>query len=485
MAARLITTTARGSFNAMRFQGILVTDGYAQLSSMLAKALSPAHVLFFAEPVHDASGATTDWYTEAEGPLRSFTELPPEERERAEHRIASLATDVHRLAEKLQAGQDASAAMRGSILELALRYPGPEHMYLAGDQPVLTNWGFGPGTQGAQPEDLMRLGLARSAPGPGQPASAAAAPHPAAAGAAPAAVALGAAVFPWWRLLWAFLLGLLLALALWYLAGLLFGPAACALWPAPVPGCAPVAPPVRQEPEHPEDHALVALMTAEQEKERSLRRQLEELRRQLEERARLCVRTPAPEASAPEPPGDEPEMREEKPEEPPSLAELLPTTPEPPPAPEPKPQPKPKPKPVEKPVEKPKKQARGEDLSIPESAKKNNDMSFLEGCWDSDSGLFAQNTGEPITVQYCFDANGRGSRTIQKSRSNDRCVGSVRAKFDALGALHIDADGAACGRGGGFVPQQVECTQGAGSANCYGQERGGRHNKWKATFRRS
>ena len=124
-------------------------------------------------------------------------------------------------------------------------------------------------------------------------------------------------------------------------------------------------------------------------------------------------------------------------------------------------------------------------MRIPDSAKKNNDVSFLEGCWDSETGLRSDKTREPIGVQYCFDSSGRGTRTITKKQSGDHCVGSVRARFDSSGKLRFDSDGAPCGRGGGFVPEIVDCTSFSGKAECYGTERGGKQRKWKARFRRS
>lgn len=493
MASTFIATTRRGDFNAMRYQGILVTDCWPQLSSLLEKQLSPGHALFIAEPVHEASGNTTDWYTAAEGAPVPLSQLPPGEQAVARARIQTLASDIDALAASLKDDQNSSKNMRGNILALALRYPGEEHIHMVGDQPVLTCWGYAPGTMGAQPEDLMRLGMA--VPAAATTSTAAAAAHSA------QTAAVSVSPFPWWRALLWFLLGLLLLAALFFLASLLFGPSGCvtpnALPPGwssawPPAGCAPVSPSVEEKAIEPAaDPERVKTLTAEQEKEVTLRRQLDDLRRRLEERAALCTQPPKqqiPEEKPkePEPPVVEPPKEEPKEKvQPPSLADLMPTTPDPPKE-EPKPDPpKQEPKPAPKP--KPQKQARGEDMRIPENAKKNKDVSFLEGCWDSDPGLVSMNTGEPIDVKYCFDANGRGTRTVTMTRSRDRCVGSVRANFDALGNLNINADGAACGKGGSFVPQDVQCSQasGGGKATCYGQERGGRRNKWDAKFRRS
>ena len=137
----------------------------------------------------------------------------------------------------------------------------------------------------------------------------------------------------------------------------------------------------------------------------------------------------------------------------------MPLTPEAPPEPEPKPEPKPapKPKPEQKPEQKPKPQKpkKGEELRIPKDAPKDNNMSFLEGCWSSETGLVNRRTGEPLDVQYCFDAGGRGSRVVRQKDANSRGRGSVRFRSDSRGKLHTDADSAAVSQRGPFVPTGV------------------------------
>lgn len=491
MSSTFIATTPRASYDAMRFQGILVTESHAQIASMLEKNLSREHALLFAEPVHEASGESTDWYTQAEGTPVQLTSMPPEAQAQAKMRFAHLAGDIDRLATTLRQDPNQSKQIRGNILSLALKYPGVEHLYMVGSQPVIICWGFGPGTTGAQPEDMMRLGAAGAVA-----ATAAELPPP-----PPSSANEKRAGFPWLRALLAFLLGLLLLIGLFFLISLLFGPAGCsrdAILPA---GCSAQAPP--EEPQlKPE---LQSSLTAEQEKEKSLRRQLDDLRNELDKRAALCKPIPplaqAPKVEPPVPtplqPEEKPvpeEPKQEEPEAPPSMEELMPLTPEAPPEPKPEPKPKAEPKPTPKPEPKPKedpkpkatpKPKKGEELRIPKDAPKNNNMSFLEGCWSSETGLVNRRTGEPLDVQYCFDANGRGSRVVKQKRSNSRCAGSVRARFDSSGKLLIDADSAACSNGGNFVPHYVQCTpDSSGKAQCYGQERGGQSNRWQARFRR-
>jgi hypothetical protein len=506
MSSTLIATTRRGAFNALRFQGILVTESYAQLAALLEKRLSPRHARFLAEPAHDASGSTTDWYTRTDERVRPVAELPESEKGEALRAVSAVAADIAELAETLKASPDSSSVIRGNILSLALHYPGEEHLYTAGDQPVLTCWGFDPGSPDVQPEDLVRLGNALPAPKPAPPIppdpaapmqeSAAAGPvprpappvPPVPAAPVPAAPAQGSAkaarritASPLRGALWGalsrLLAGLALALALYFLIALLAGPSGCLPAGERTGGCAraPAPPAVNATAGVPEtDAALLRGLSAEQEKEESLRRELADLRRRLENRILECRRTPPP----PPAPDKKAPDKEEAETPPPSLADLMPVTPEPEPeAPAPQPKPEPKPKaPAQK---------KGEDLKIPEDARKNKDMRFLEGCWNSDSGLM-DSSGDPVTVTYCFDDKGNGTRAINRKQRGDRCAGSVRARFDASGKLLIDADGAACPRGSAFVPHRVECLPGTGGdARCNGRELGGFKNRWNAKFRKN
>jgi hypothetical protein len=484
MPSTFIATTGRGACNALRFQGILATESHAQLAALLEARLSPRHARFLAEPAHDASGNSTDWYAQTKETVRPIGELPEEEQGAALRAVSALAADIENLAEKLKSGPDASSVIRGNILSLALRYPGKECLYIAGDQPLLICWGFDPGSPDVRPEDLVRLGAALPVPVKAGVPPAAAAPEGvnAAPGAVPPVVG-SVAVFSLRGALLRLLAGLALALALCFLVALLVGPSGCGpsgerpagCSPAPVPPAENAAPGVTET-----DTELLRELNAEQEKEESLRRELEDLRRRLEARILEC-----PRSVPPLPPEPEKTAREKEEVPPPVMADLMPVTPDPEPEP-PKPEPpKPEPKPERRPKPKVPKQKKGEDLKIPEDARKNNDMGFLEGCWNSDSGL-VDSSGDPVIVTYCFDDKGNGTRAISRKQKGDRCAGSVRARFDRSGKLLIDADGAACPRGSAFVPHRVECLPGTGGdANCNGREMGGFKNRWNAKFRKN
>jgi hypothetical protein len=160
MNTRRIATSSRKDFEVLRYQGIAASDGYAQISA-IATSLGPEHALLFAEPAYDITGASTDWYTAAEGDIRPFADLSPEEQKRTRSRVAELADDIGELAEQLKNSQAGSKVIRGNVLALALRFPDASHIYLVGSQPVLTCWG----TVAAHAENVPASGLSlESAP---------------------------------------------------------------------------------------------------------------------------------------------------------------------------------------------------------------------------------------------------------------------------------------------------------------------------------
>lgn len=451
-------TSQRGALRALAGQGIFAVECHAQLRALLLQRLGPEHAALLAEPQHDPERRSVDWYTDADGPAVPVSQLPPDEAEALRDKAGALARDIQSLANQLDA-EGHNAALSGQLLALALRHPADDDLWSVNGQPVLTNWGFAPGAVGAQPQDLTRLGAFAPAPAPAAaPAAAVAAP----VAAAPAA-ARGCLLSPGW-LLPLFLLLLLL----WLLAAML------GLLPSPLPsGC------------FRDDQTRQAVEAAEA-RRAALEDELARLREQLGLRAQLCkpapTPPPAPVEKQPEPkqaPKPEPQMVEpffgETPPEPEPKPELKPEPKPKPvtPRPEPKPEPKPEPRPMPR---------KGEDLKIPDDAAKNKDLSFLEGCWVSETGLYSHPRNEPIVAEYCFDKNGRGRRFVRE-RNGQICSGSAQAQFRGDG-LTFEADNARCPRGGQYVPQKVECRGNNNSTQCSGNEMGGKNLRWKARFKR-
>lgn len=449
-----IAVSLRGQMRALASQGIFATDCYEQLKAILQQKLGPDHAALLAEPQHNAEGNSVDWYAEGQGQPVSLKDMPEAEAQALRNKAATLAADIADLSQALTADQQARQALSGHLLRIALQHPTDDDIWSVDGHPVLINWGFAPGSVGAQPQDLSRLGAAVPPPAP--------TPAPA----LPVAVQPQRGCLSW-------LLPLLLLLLLLWLLG-----AALGLLPSPLPaGCFPV------------DRAA---LEAEKQKSAANEDQLALLWQQLQERAALCKpvapkpvtppAAPLPEEKKEEPKQPDPEVVEpflgETPVEQPKPAET--PKPQPKPKQEPKPQPpKEEPKPVEPPKPAPKK---NDNLAIPEDAAKKNDLSFLEGCWTSETGLYSHPSNEPIIAEYCFDKNGRGRRMVRE-RNGQVCSGSASARFQG-NQLQFDSSQARCPRGGTYVPQKVECTGSENSTQCKGRELGGANLKWDARFRR-
>ena len=158
MSTQRIASTPKSQIQSLAFQGIRVTDSYHQIVELVRKRRGDSYTLLFAEPSPSADGSAIDWYSPVQGPVRRLTELPAEEGQALIARVTQMGQEIRLLADELKGTGIQANVVRGTLLEMALRYPDTTHIYAIGGQPVVTCWGFAPGTQGAQPEDLARLG---------------------------------------------------------------------------------------------------------------------------------------------------------------------------------------------------------------------------------------------------------------------------------------------------------------------------------------
>lgn len=434
MSAR-IASSLRGQMRALASQGIFATDCYGQLRAVLLQKLGPEHAALLAEPQHDAEGRHVDWYAEGNGPARPVAELPEADARLLRAKAADLARDIKALSDDLTEEAQSRHALSGHLLQLAIQHPAAEDLWAVDGKPVLINWGFAPGAAGAQPQDLSRLGAALPPPPPPEPAS--------------ISTTRGGCL-PW-------LLPLcLLLLLLWLLLS------ALGILPSPLPASC--------------FKSDAAALEAQKNRAAKLDDELAGLLQQLRERAALCKPVTPPEAvKEPQAKPAEPEIVE------PFLGET-PVQPAKPDTPKVTEQPEKK-APVPEPPrpEKPKPR-KNEDLTIPRDAAKKKDLAFLEGCWTSETGLYAHPSNEPIIAEYCFDKNGKGRRFVRE-RNGQMCSGSATARFSG-NRLLFDADSARCPRGGTYVPQKVECAGSENRTQCKGRELGGARHKWDARFRR-
>ncbi|CAI8866295.1 SrfA family protein [Methylococcus capsulatus] len=142
MAGVLLRSGRLKHFLPLGATGQPVYRAASQLRAAIRRQLGQEAADYFAVPVQDEKGDTLDWYSAFDGDVVPWTSATPEERGPAR---ASLLAARERLLEKsraLQASEDGEQQVFGKLLALATRIPGEDHVYLVGGRPVMTFWGF-------------------------------------------------------------------------------------------------------------------------------------------------------------------------------------------------------------------------------------------------------------------------------------------------------------------------------------------------------
>lgn len=119
-----------------------------------------------------------------------------------------------------------------------------------------------------------------------------------------------------------------------------------------------------------------------------------------------------------------------------------------------------------------------DQLVIPPDAE---DMDFLEGKWLCDTGLASMRTGEPVSLAFSFDENGKGSAITYEA--DDSCAGPVSASLKN-GELHISVGESICQKDNHvYEPVEIICSRTANAVTqCQGRHKSG--HAWAAPFRR-
>ncbi len=534
-------TSRRAAMRPLACQGIYVTDCHSQLKDFLSQNQSLLFqngmlnaATFLAEPMSDDKTGLIDWYVEGTVAPEPYSSLPAEEQDRIRKLIETYAVAFQELLDT----QGPSNPMAAEMLTLALQHPSAEDMYVLDGLPVLINWGFKDGTSGAVPENIMAfapsggrtfLPKAEAQPGPAPETP----PIPEPQGPIPEpqrpipvppqpepvseetqnGKTRGIFFLPLGCLSW--LLPLLLLLLLLWLLLAFFG-----RLPVPLPavvfppfassdaekGSKPYAyPDARGGYAYPGAGGVYVYPDEEAERARRLLQRYQELMDRLSQHAALCVPkakelpkpqpvvppavtpvpeepvppavTPVPEETvppAPEESAPDIDFSGEQPQESKPLAEAeIPDfgTPVEPPA-EP-----------ETPKDSPKK---GESMEIPDDAAKKKDFSFLDGCWESQTGMVRTKDNSAIIVELCFNKKGRGKRLIHEvgDKKGNTCKGKASAQFKG-NTLYIKTDMAYCPAGSGingYTPNHIVCTGSGNTTRCHGVEDGGL--EWDAEFHR-
>jgi hypothetical protein len=413
----LITSGNRLGLRALGSGGRTALSSYDQIIRTLGQSMTSGHVALFAEP--SLRGAAIDWFSnfDATSAPTPLNEANSAVREAARARLESLVNDILAKAAVLQQSDREGDRILGEMLQYALEVPSEDAVWLVDGQPVLTFWGH-VRDQGQPAESPLRTLIQRR---PAGKAELSANDPPPAAPVAGAGLGIQGPVrappqgmrsyLP--VALWAIFVVLLVAIGLTLLRACGLGFTG-ALTSAFLNYC-----PIAADPRIEQERARQAPLQAE----------YDDLIRQSELKRQACML--------------------EKP--PPKQPDVTPIK-------------KPDPTPVT-PIIDPK------ALVIPQKkADRPDDFDFLKGCWHSDHGIKEiiddKETGQMITITYCFGEGGSGTRTIKYDSQAKTCRGAVRAQRQG-DTLVLDIDRANCDDTAFYVPSRGICRQGeAGAALC-------------------
>ena len=434
----LLTSGNPLGLRAVGSGGRTAVSSYEQITRTLRQTLGPAHAALFAEPSQRT--ATIDWFADVETthrPVR-LMEAAAGRRDDGLTRLETLVADIEAQAASLKKSDRPDERILGDMLAHALDIPDEDAVFLVGDQPVMTFWGYvkhqdrpavgpiqrlmrrrSPPARPPEPE-TVRLGepvtVRLGEPDAARVADEVVAPKPdrvtlpvarARPAASPGPAGLRAANA---------LLGGLLAVCL-----LAFGfelVHSCTLrLPHALTGWMIADCPV----------ADAGALADEQARQIEHRSQLDDLARQAALRRQACATVEPPQTNIEDP-------------------AVMPR-----PDPEPDPAPPPAPTPLLAPPVDPNPGIQQQTPLIHDEMKlpstNNEQTDFLEGCWRAQDGLTEaigdKDTGRKLKITYCFNKDGSGSRTIRYvGNETGKCVGHVDARWN--GALLIDIAAASC-----------------------------------------
>ncbi len=128
----------------------------------------------------------------------------------------------------------------------------------------------------------------------------------------------------------------------------------------------------------------------------------------------------------------------------------------------------------------------GNEIKLPSNSG-SSDVSFIQGCWNSDAGLSDSVTNNPVIVKYCFDSAGNGSRSI--FHASYVCTGTAIAAMRENGELVIkDMEKATCSGqvSKSYNPYTTVCqNDGNGKVRCLMQNLKDKENKLTTKFTRA
>jgi hypothetical protein len=411
----------------------------AQLRRVVRRRLGDATADLLADPQPHEDGSTIDWYAGWTGDVQSLADLEPGRRAQVLDQVDRGLAEIDRLGETLAAaGGVDDATLVGRSLRLAARRPGDAFVFLVGDKPVVTCWGYEKEAAGLlPPTPPPHFPELAQPPRPHQPVLAPDQTPLPPAFVAPAVIAAARPSVPWLRVLAIALplLALLLGGA-WFLRGQIPADPALSLATREGPDALPPGP-AKPNPLP----VLKTSLSGEQAREKALRLELSAIEEELKKRVAAC--------------------KPLEPPKPPPQAALAPPPPPPPP---------PAARPITPPPLRDPQQSYPSDNRLRLPSGPTNNFTFLQGCWRTDPFYHERVQSQPGVSTYCFGSNGGGQ--LEWRRGRTACRTRAQANYSGSALLLRDSD-TNCNDGSQWYSDQLVCRPGADNvAFCSGESRG-------------
>lgn len=114
---------------------------HRELTLTIRRHLPEVTASLLALPILSEDGTSVDWYSDLAGEARPLASLPAAQRKLVQDRLQDRLTSLKRLADELPRRVRGSEELAAK-LRVATHYPGDEQLYLVGNEPVITFWGF-------------------------------------------------------------------------------------------------------------------------------------------------------------------------------------------------------------------------------------------------------------------------------------------------------------------------------------------------------
>lgn len=169
MTHSLLRSGCPDDFLSLGENGQAVFDSALQIRETLRLRNQQAALDILAVPQINDSGERIDWYAPLAGEVIPWDAASEPQRDRALTHLSSSLSQLRQLSTQCQASEKTSVRLFGLLLDKAMQFPDREHVWLVGDKPVITFWGFVHQGQTAREEALACLQSHKSDSAPGAP----------------------------------------------------------------------------------------------------------------------------------------------------------------------------------------------------------------------------------------------------------------------------------------------------------------------------